>query len=427
MKLINLKHTLIVVLCLLATYSCRGEENTSLPPAVDLKLEKNSIALEESETVSVKIVSGNGSYKRATSPMGIASAFVKGNVINITALKIGSTTLTVTDAKDKSATIEVDVIVDVSRDADGKFSFAIYPDTQTEVYADNYSLFVDRSNWVVSQQDVLDIRGVLHIGDVVNWDDAPVREVWSPNDDHRQYEFAVLGLKPLRNAGIPTSLSIGNHDTMATGGGNGGSARDTRYTYQYQRMTESFNYYLNDAENIPTWKAYEDDKVDNGYWTFEAAGAKWLVLNIELWPRPGVVDWAKGVINANPDKNVVVQTHNMFNGSCNIDGAGQDSERWQYGDASPQRVWNQLVEPYSNVKVVTSGHTGNQCAKVFTTASGNKVLGTLQNNANGKDYNPVRILELDVKNGKATTWNYATRGNITRDMVELTGLSFIKE
>lgn len=311
------------------------------------------------------------------------------------------------------------------RDADGKFGLAIYPDTQKEVYAYINSLFVDRSDWVVSQRDALDIRGVLHIGDVVNWDDAPIRNPWT-TEDHPQYEYAVEGLMPLRKAGIPTSLSIGNHDTMATGGGNGGSARDIRYTYTYQRMTDSFNYYLDDAERIPTWRAFEAGKVDNGYWTFEAAGARWLVLNLELWPRTSVVNWAKGVIASNRDKNIIIQTHNMFNGGCNIDGAGQDQQRWIYGDNSPQRVWNQLVEPYSNVKVVTSGHTGNQCAKVFTTSSGNKVIGTLQNNANGKDYNPVRILEIDVNNGRATTWNYATRNNATRDKVELTGLSFIR-
>ncbi|MFT3943391.1 MAG: metallophosphoesterase [Ancrocorticia sp.] len=311
------------------------------------------------------------------------------------------------------------------RDADGKFSLAIYPDTQKEVYAYINSLFVDRSNWVVSQKDALDIRGVLHIGDVVNWDDAPIRNPWT-TEDHPQYEYAVEGLNPLRAAGIPTSLSIGNHDTMATGGGNGGAARDPRYTYAYQRMTDSFNYYLDDAERIPTWKAFENGKVDNGYWTFEAAGARWLVLNLELWPRASVVNWAKGVIASNGDKNVVIQTHNVFNGSCNIDSAGQDVGQWQYGDSSPQRVWNQLVEPYSNVKVVTSGHTGYQCAKVFTTSAGNKVIGTLQNNANGKEHNPVRILEIDVNNGRATTWNHATRNNFTGDRVELAGLNFIR-
>ena len=429
MKLKNLNRVVILIMWLFTAFSCNGNENEPKLSIVELKLEKSSIVLEENETVSIKITSGNGSYKSSTSPTGIVSTHVKYNVIDITALKIGSTTLTVTDTKEKSATIaiEVETIPPVDPDADGKFSLAIYPDTQTEVYAHNYSLFVDRSEWIVSQRDALDIRGVLHIGDVVNWDDAPVREVWSPDDDHRQFVFAALGLQPLRDAGIPTSLSIGNHDTMATGGDNGGSARDTRYTYEYQRMTESFNYYLDDAELIPTWKAFEDEKVDNGYWTFEAAGVKWLALNIELWPHTAVTNWAKGVIEANPDRNVIIQSHNIFNGSCNIDGAGQDRERWQYGDNSPQRLWNQLVEPYTNVKIVTSGHTGNECANVFTTANGNKIIGTLQNNANGRDYNPVRILEINVNDGTAVTYHYATRDNSTKGHKELTGLTFIKE
>lgn len=433
MKLKAINNTIVLIMFLLVGYSCnsKNDEPSPGPGVKELKLEKSSVELQEGESITVKIISGNGNYKTSTSTKDIVlTSPIDNKEISISGLKKGTTTVTVTDAKDKSATIAVKVeektpTVD-PRDADGKFSFAIYPDTQTEVFAHNNSLFVDRSKWVVSQKDVLDIRGVLHIGDVVNWDDAPIRNPWT-TVDHPQYEFAVLGLKPLREAGIPTSLSIGNHDTMATGGGNGGSARDHCCTYEYQRMTESFNYYLDDAERIPTWKAFEEGKVDNGYWTFEAAEAKWLVINLELWPRTSVVEWAKGIIDANGDRNVIIQTHNLFNGSCTIDGAGQDKERWQYGDNSPQRVWNQLVEPYPNVKVVTSGHTGSQCAKVFTTSKGNNVVGTLQNNANGKDYNPVRILELDVKNGKATTWNYATRNNSTLNKVELTGLNFIRK
>ncbi|MFT3903078.1 MAG: pilus assembly protein N-terminal domain-containing protein [Niabella sp.] len=394
-----------------------------------IKVDKNTVELTAGKDTSVQILSGNDNYTLSVSPPDIIEASVKDKEISIKGLKVGTATITVTDAKNTSTTLTVTVKESPmdARDADGKFSLAIYPDTQTEVQSYGTYVkqqFIDRSSWVVTQRDALDIRGVLHVGDVVNWDDAPVRDPWT-TDDHFQYLGAVKGLKPLRDAKIPTSLSIGNHDNMATGGGNGGSARDTRYTYQYLRMTESFNYYLDHAEDIPTWKAFEQGKVDNGYWIFEAAGAKWLVLNLELWPRTAVTNWAKGIIDANPDRNVIIQTHNMFNGSCGIAG-GEDKERYSYGDNSPLRVWNELVEPYPNVKVVTSGHEGVQCAKVFTTKKGNKVIGTLQNNVNDDYKNPVRILEIDVRNGKATTWNYSTVGNQTRDKVELTGLNFIK-
>lgn len=310
-------------------------------------------------------------------------------------------------------------------DADGKFAMAIYPDTQTEVYADAYTRLLKRSQWVADNAKALDIRGVMHTGDVVNWDDAMDPYNWT-TANHPQYEFAVKGLQPIIDSGLPLSMSIGNHDTMATGGGNGGSARDTRKTYEYQRITQSFNYYLDQAEKIPGWTAFEAGKVDNGYYTMEAAGAKWLILNMELWPRETALQWAKGVIASHPNYNVMIQSHNIFNGSCSIDGAGTDAQKWQYGDASPQRLWNQLVEPFSNVKVVTSGHTGVQCAQLFTTKAGNKVVGTLQNDANATD-NWVRLLEIDVANGTAKTWEYSSLRSLSANEKVFTGLSFLKK
>ena len=437
MKLGTINVSILFIMFLLVGGTC--EKKIELPDSVEeLQLEKSSVELEEGRSTTVKITSGNGGYKTTTSPEEIVTTLVdEEKEISLTALKKGTTTITVIDAKEKVATIAATVkektpTVD-PKDADGKFALAIYPDTQTEMQLNGNHVkqqAIDRSKWVVGQRDALDIRAVLHIGDVVNWDTAPYKTVWDPKDDHHQYEGAVLMLQPLRDVKMPTSLSIGNHDTMATGptgGSNRGSYEQLPPgidTYQLQRMTDAFNYYLYDSKLIPTWKPFETGKVDNGYWTFEAAGAKWLVLNLELWPRTVVTNWAKGIIEANPDRNIIIQTHNMFNGNCGI--AGGDTEKYGgYGDNSPRRVWNLLVEPYSNVKVVTSGHEGVQCAQVFDTKKGHKVIGTLQNNVN-KDYNPVRILEIDVKNGKATTYNYATNGNQTKDKVELTGLIFIK-
>lgn len=108
MKLKKLHLAILFLLCPFVGYSCGGEKEITTP-AEDLKLEKNSLVLEENETVSIKIISGNGSYKKSTSPMGIVSAHITGDLIDITALEIGNTTLTVTDARDKSASIAIGV------------------------------------------------------------------------------------------------------------------------------------------------------------------------------------------------------------------------------------------------------------------------------------------------------------------------------
>lgn len=301
----------------------------------------------------------------------------------------------------------------VEGDGDGSFTVATYPDTQQEVFSWAGSRFVNRTKWLVSQADALDLRFVAHIGDVVNY----------VSDGNPQYIIAEAAMNPLEAAGIPYQLSIGNHDTMATG--PGGGARDSKRTREYQRTTTVFNQFWKAADYGAVAGAYESGKVDNTYSTFPAEGANWLVLNLELWPRVAVVDWAEKVIAANPHHNVMIQTHSFLDGSGNIDGAGQSSTRWQYGDSSPQYVYDRLVAPYANVKVVMSGHTGTAVSKTVTTAKGNTVAYLLQaihSNTN----NPVRLSQFNVAAGTINTRVYAPEDGATWDTNVLTGLSFIK-
>ena len=90
---------------------------------------------------------------------------------------------------------------------DTKFSIAVIPDTQQEVFgASSFSgtKFLNRSNYLVANAgpSKLDLKFVTHTGDVVNWD----------TDDHSQYVEAANALAPLTAAHIPWSLSNGNHD-----------------------------------------------------------------------------------------------------------------------------------------------------------------------------------------------------------------------
>ncbi len=231
-------------------------------------------------------------------------------------------------------------------------------------------------------------------------------------------------MDPLEEAGIPYQLSIGNHDTMATG--PGGGARDPKRTREYQRTTTTFNQFFRPSDYSALKGTFEEGKVDNTYSVFQAEGATWLALNLELWPRESVVDWAEGVIAGNPEANVIIQTHSFLDGNGDIDGAGQSSTRWKYGDSSPQYVYDRLVAPYGNVKVVMSGHVGSALSKVVSTAAGNKVAYLLQA-IHSNDDNPVRLSQFDVNAGKINTRVYAPEDGATWDVNTLSGLSFIKD
>ncbi len=268
---------------------------------------------------------------------------------------------------------------------DPTFSFAAIPDTQHEVFGGTQ--LIGRNNWLVDQQDELDLEFVTHTGDLVNWD----------TPDHAQYEHASKGMVPLEKAGIPYSIAIGNHDTQAVG--VGGSARDPQRTRELQRDTTTFNRYFTAGRYGGVSGAFEKGKVDNVYSVYEAGGTKWLVLVLELWPRKAAVDWAKGVVAANPDANVIVSTHHYLDSGLTI---GQSSG---YGDTSPRYLFDNLISRYPNIKVVLSGHVGQAGHRVDTGRNGNKIHSFLTT-FHSKTSNPVRLFEVDTEKDTLKTWVY---------------------
>ncbi|MFA5650532.1 MAG: cellulase family glycosylhydrolase, partial [Proteiniphilum sp.] len=110
MKQIGVILTIILLICLLAGYACGGEEGAPDSPALNLKLKESSIELKEGESIVISIVSGNGGYKVFASPKEIVTVTADSKGVSITALKEGTATVTVTDEKDKSATIKVKIM-----------------------------------------------------------------------------------------------------------------------------------------------------------------------------------------------------------------------------------------------------------------------------------------------------------------------------
>lgn len=271
---------------------------------------------------------------------------------------------------------------------DPTFTIAVMPDTQQEVLSDGDGRLRNRANYLVQQRRKLDLRYVSHTGDVVNWDTG----------DHAQYRRAAAGLKPLETAGIPLSLSIGNHDTRATC--PGGSACDAAKTRQLFRTTATFNRYLNPGP-LDQEGAFEAGKIDNTYHVFTAGGASWLVLNLELWPRKSAVRWAQQVVASHPKHNVIVLTHSYLTSSGKI-----YSGRGGYGDTSGTYLYDNLISRYANIRLVFSGHTGQAKHRVDRGVHGNRVDSYLLA-VHSATTNPMRFLTINTSTRSMRTWVYA--------------------
>ena len=289
-----------------------------------------------------------------------------------------------------------------------RFSFAVVPDTQNEVVKSGDPRMVNRTSWLAKQPG---LAFVAQTGDLVNWD----------TPGHEQMARAKTSMDVLENAGIPYTIAIGNHDTMATG--VGGSARDPKNTYALQRDTTTINSYFKASDFGGVAGAYEPGKIDNVYSTYSAGGYQWLVLNLEFCARPGAVAWAKQVVASHPHHNVLVSTHSYLNGGGGIDQSDQG-----YGDTSGQELFNQLISQYPNVKMVFSGHVGvAEQARVDTGKNGNTIYSFLTT-MHDKNTNPVRMFDVDTAAGSVRTRIYAPYTNTTWGAYSqtLTGVELVR-
>ena len=278
----------------------------------------------------------------------------------------------------------------VSTPAGGVFTIAVMPDTQQEVLSDGDKRFAGRTNWLVDNLASLDLKFVTHVGDVVNWD----------TPDHDQYNRAAAALHVLDDAGIPYSLSPGNHDTGAVCQG-GGACPNTNIP-QAVRNTTTFNTYLNQGVADLAGR-FEPGKVDNTYSRFDAGGRHWLVLNLELWPRSNVVSWAKTVVADHPHDNVIVVTHSYLTAS-----GGIYQTNGGYGANSPQYLYDNLISKYPNIRLVLSGHVGKAAHRIDHGVKGNRIdsfLLAMHDNTT----NPMRIVQIDTTKGLLKTWVYAPK------------------
>jgi hypothetical protein len=286
--------------------------------------------------------------------------------------------------------------------AEEKFCLAIIPDSQQEVLKPSDDRLQKRLEWLVVNRETLNLKMVLHVGDLMNWD----------TPDHIQYERASAAFGVLDRAGLPYALALGNHDTAATT--VGGSAAPGKVNVNL-RNTTTFNAYFPSARFKALGAVYEAGKIDNAYHTFSAGGLDWLVLNLELWARTGAVSWAKTVLQSPPSHNVIVLTHSHLNAkSAIVQTPGG------YGDNSPQYVFDHLLKEHANVRLVFSGHVGSHGYRKDQGVNGNPIHQFLQcyhDNA----ANPVRLFEFDTRQGTIRTRVHCpSTGQDKKDGSELT-------
>jgi hypothetical protein len=315
------------------------------------------------------------------------------------------------------------------------FTLASLPDTQRDLWnaSDIANKFDGRLNYLAQNKSALNLKFVWQVGDLEDTDnlifssDKSINPRYMPywTIDHYQYVNASAGLKILENAGVPYSLTVGNHDTGAVCGGPACPvvAGQTSTTPVEVRNTKVFNAFY-PPSRFPGIVTFEDGKSDNAYRTFQAGGLTFLVMNLELWPRTVVIDWARTVVAAHPHDNVIITIHSYLTGGGTI-----DQTNGGYGANTGQFLYDNLIKLYPNIKFVFSGHVGLSDYHLDTGINGNKIydfMDTYHDTTN----NWIRLLTFDTTLNTIKTRVYAPYTGQTRTEsaanISLTDVSWIR-
>ena len=217
------------------------------------------------------------------------------------------------------------------------FSFVVLPDTQK--YAESYpEIFTSQVNWIKDNKESLDIRFVLHEGDVV---ENPLSATeW----ERAKSNMDILDLV------VPYVLAVGNHDMP------NGSGRDT----------SNFNAYfpLSKFSQLPEFGGlFELGKMDNTYQLMTVGDIDFLVLSLEFGPRDAVLDWANQVVESYPQRKVILLTHDYIYDDSTLHGS---SSSHIYGPDDPVyglvdynigvQIWEKFVRKHANILFAFNGH-----------------------------------------------------------------------
>jgi len=224
------------------------------------------------------------------------------------------------------------------------FTIVALPDTQQ--YCDNYpAVFTNQTQWIIDNKDRLNIKFVVHLGDIVEHGDRS--EEWN----NANASLSILDNK------VPYLLSPGNHDY------NGECNINIKNSLNYNSYFPSTRY-----ENYDWYGGnYPEGTNDNNYGLFSEGRNKFLIIGLEFCPSDEILSWADSVIGLYPDRKVIIFTHCYLNSfgdlvkkgdawSCSSYNCCSDCEECDCNEGD--EMWNDFIKNHKNIILVLSGHMG---------------------------------------------------------------------
>ena len=237
----------------------------------------------------------------------------------------------------------------VSEPENYDYSFAVIGDiqTMTNKHPAKLSKIFD---YIIDNVESKKIKHVFGLGDITEY-----------NTDE---QWQVASSQILRLSGIvPYSFVRGNHDSF-----------------------DKFNAYLGAGTGYANqqMQLYQEGDYNSTAHKFTAGSIDYLVLALDCTAGDAVLEWACDMIEANPDRKVIITTHaySEFNGErldeVDMNPVGP-TDKNSYNNGN--EYWEKLVSKYENIAMVLCGHVAynNIVVTQSTGENGNIVQEVLVN------------------------------------------------
>ena len=219
---------------------------------------------------------------------------------------------------------------------DDSFCIIMLPDSQNYVKdLKNINCFSSQIRWIWNQRDKLNIKFVTHVGDLSN-----------DSEDEEQFKNGFHQLGALSGV-VPYGICAGNHDMKS----DGSAPYFTKY------FPEAMGEYRSD------WVGSFDGNKHNAQ-KITVNGKEYLFIHLAFIPSDGAIQWAEKLLKENADSYAIITTHAFLIKDWSERGIARKESRVSLTDIrisrdgtnAGQDIYNKLVVPYDNVRMVLSGH-----------------------------------------------------------------------
>jgi hypothetical protein len=215
------------------------------------------------------------------------------------------------------------------------FTIIVLPDTQ--YYSQSYpEIFENQTEWIVQNENLMNIVFVTHMGDIVDHFDS----YW-------EWVYADNAMSILDNSKIPYAVLPGNHDPDGGYSNPGPGASDYENHFPASRF-EGYSWW---GGSYDTSSAVSSSPNMNNYQLFSWGGMDFITLSLQYNPPADVRVWADNVLSKYSNRRAIISTHSYIN----ADGS------WAPGGPV---IWRDVVVPNKNVFLVLCGHELGEGEKI---------------------------------------------------------------